>query len=164
VTLRRLGIALSLLLVAAGDASPHVELLDGAPALKQLLRASGEQPIVLHFFATWCGSCRTEMPVLKEALARARADGAATALLSLDDVKARENAVPAFLEKYDLHDPAYLLDAPDPDPVTRLIDQSWSGDLPATFVFRNGKRVASFLGPLKSASSLNSALFAKAQP
>ena len=56
--------------IAVGAAAPSFTLpaLDGTPvSLDSLL---GRKPLLLEFWATWCGSCKAMLPRLREAHAR----------------------------------------------------------------------------------------------
>ena len=79
-------------------------------------------------------------------------------LFSLDEPKDAESKVPRFLAKHRIDATSYVLDAPDSDAVTKAIDPEWSASLPATFVFRGGKRVLSIREPLPSVRALDSAM------
>lgn len=139
--------AAALLLVAAGGLAPAT-LLDSPEAFEKELAALHEDgaTVVLHFWAIWCPACVDEFPKLAPALKKALEGGAKVALFSLDPPEARDLQVPRFLAKYDVPGRSYLLDA-DPEPVVKVVDPSWPlGDLPATFVFREGKLVKAFHG------------------
>ena len=116
------------------------------------------RPVVVHLFATWCAPCREEMPLLRKVIVRARKAGAEVLLFSLDEPKDAESKVPRFLAKHRIDATSYVLDAPDSDAVTKAIDPEWSASLPATFVFRGGKRVLSIREPLPSVRALDSAM------
>jgi thiol-disulfide isomerase/thioredoxin len=149
-----------LTLAAKKSAAPEVALLKGPEALPPLIAqlSEGGHPVVLHFFATWCGPCRAEMPLIRKVLARAQTGGANVALISLDQPADRLTKVPEFLRKNGIDAPAYVLDAPESDPVTALLDPAWTGSIPATFVLRKGKRTESFLEPLTRIDELDRAL------
>jgi cytochrome c biogenesis protein CcmG, thiol:disulfide interchange protein DsbE len=57
-----------------GDPAPEFALadLDGNPLRLSDLRG---RPVVVNFWASWCGPCVEEFPILQQALARHRADG-----------------------------------------------------------------------------------------
>ncbi|HEV2862093.1 MAG TPA: TlpA disulfide reductase family protein [Pyrinomonadaceae bacterium] len=137
---------------SAESAAPAVKEIKEA-GLKELLgsgKAAG-RPLLVNFWATWCVPCREEFPdlvKLRELYDAAKLD---FALVSLDDPSDISGPVPAFLgEQRAGHFPSYLLNADDPDAAINLIDPTWHGELPATFVLdREGKIVYSRKGRIK---------------
>ena len=53
---------------------------------------------VLSFWASWCGPCRREMPVLQKLEAEYRNKGLALVTVNMDEAGARTDAVPEFLK------------------------------------------------------------------
>ena len=101
------------------------------------------KPLVLHFFASWCGACHEEFPHLRQVLLSSKA-----VLITIDRPEDGEKAE-KMLEKYKLTSlQSLLLDAPEPEPVAKVVGEpKWDGTLPATFVYdASGKLVKSFLG------------------
>jgi thiol-disulfide isomerase/thioredoxin len=136
---------LSLLLAATLPVRPI------ADAPKLVAELSRGQPLVLHFFASWCGACRLEFPRLRAPLLALPGRGVQVALVSIDRPE-DERAAYKMLSDYRLTGlPALILDAPEPDPVARAVgDKKWDGTLPATFVYdASGKLVKSFRGLAK---------------
>jgi thiol-disulfide isomerase/thioredoxin len=123
--------------------------------LKSLLRVgeARERPLLVNFWATWCVPCREEFPDLVKLRARYAADNLDFALVSLDDISDIETAVPDFLlESGAASLPAYLLHAEDDGAAINLVDPTWAGELPATFLYdRTGHVVFKHKGRIKPA-------------
>ena len=138
---------LAALLLAAMPVRPIAE----AP---QLVHDLGRgKPLVLHFFASWCGACREEFPRLRSLLLKLPARGVEVALVTIDRPEDREKAE-QMLKTFHLGKlPALLLDAPEPEPVAKAVGEpKWEGTLPATFVYdARGKLLRSFIGTAEPA-------------
>jgi cytochrome c biogenesis protein CcmG/thiol:disulfide interchange protein DsbE len=80
---------------AVGQAAPDFVLadLDGRPVRLADLRG---RPVVVNFWASWCGPCVEEFPLLLQAQDRHRADGLAIVGIVYDD---RSEAARAFMER-----------------------------------------------------------------
>jgi len=84
--------------------------------------------VLLHFWATWCDSCRTEMPALAHVYADLHARGLELLAVSADDPRERRAAL-EMAQRY--HLPATLLEAVRPNgfgappvlPLTYVIDR-----------------------------------------
>lgn len=91
-----------------GDLAPAIELpdLDGRP--RALSEWQG-QPVLVNFWASWCGPCIEEMPLLDE-FAREQGTGGVQVLgIALDDLE----PVQAFLAQVPVAYPI-LMDQPGP--------------------------------------------------
>jgi thiol-disulfide isomerase/thioredoxin len=125
-----------------------------ADAPKLVAELGQGKPLVLHFFASWCGACRLEFPKLRRGLLKLPKQGVGVQLVAIDRPE-DERAAAKMLSDYKLTElPAFLLDAPEPDPVAKAVgDAKWDGALPATFVYDgSGKLVKSFRGIAKPAA------------
>jgi thiol-disulfide isomerase/thioredoxin len=89
--------------LAALHAQADELLPGGRKALNARLRELRGHPVVVNVWASWCGPCRTEMPILQQvALDRGREVG----FLGVD-LKDERAAAKRFLEKVPLSYPSY---------------------------------------------------------
>lgn len=147
------GAAAGLVLWSAGTAfldalAPHAlpdmvltDLASGQPVRLRELASRG--PVVVNLWATWCGPCRREMPVL--AAAQTRLPGVVFVFANQGESAA---AVHRYLEAEQLGLSHVLL-----DPQSRLGPALGSGGLPTTVFFdRQGQRVDAHMGALNAAA------------
>jgi thiol-disulfide isomerase/thioredoxin len=121
--------------------------------LKKILErdAKDPQPLLINFWATWCDPCREEFPDLVRIDADYRAKKLNIVAVSLDDVAEIGTTVPRFLSEMKASMPVVLLNVNDPEPAIKLIDMSWDGQLPATFLYdKDGKVVFKHFGRFKT--------------
>ena len=154
---------------AATAAPPKVTQI-GQEELKSLLGSGAERarPLLVNFWATWCAPCREEFPDLVKIRQQYAADKLDFVLVSLDDPVDIGKAVPEFLTEVGATGlPAYLLYAEDDSDAINLVDPTWSGELPATFLYdRMGALVFKHKGRVKPAelrAALDEALKEKPQ-
>jgi thiol-disulfide isomerase/thioredoxin len=132
-----------------------VQEIDAA-AFAKLLPQSGAQnprPVLINFWATWCEPCRVEFPDLVKIDNEFRTGGLDFFTVSLDDPAEIATSVPAFLQEMRAERiPAYLLNTPEPADAINAVDKTWTGALPATFLFnRRGELVYKHTGLIKPA-------------
>jgi thiol-disulfide isomerase/thioredoxin len=115
-----------------GGSRPQVAQIDDAK-IGQLLKPRG-RPLLVNFWATWCGPCREEFPdlVAIDAEFRGKID---FFTVSLDAVEEIDAAVPAFLGEMNAGMPAYLLVSADENAMVRSVAENWSGALPFTVLY-----------------------------
>jgi len=131
----------ALAVCAQGKLSP----LDESGYQAMLKSYSGRVALV-DFWATWCAPCRQEMPLLAKLETRLRDRGFRLVTISADDPEQAPAAI-AFLKKSGISGTAYLRRAKDDDKFITSVEPTWSGALPALFLYnRQGKLVNSFIG------------------
>lgn len=111
------------------------------PDLQKIINEPSDQVKVINFWATWCGPCIKEMPLL-EKLSKERTDVAVT-LVSMDlDLDPNPEKVYKFVNRKKLSSQVLILDEQNPNTYIDKIAAEWSGALPATLVIstKTGKR------------------------
>ncbi|HEY0376027.1 MAG TPA: TlpA disulfide reductase family protein [Pyrinomonadaceae bacterium] len=126
--------------------------LDGLKKLIGRGGAGASRPLLVNFWATWCDPCRDEFPDLVQIDKDYKTRGLEFATVSLDDAADIKTSVPEFLRQMHAEMPAYLLNVPDPEPAIKMLDETWGGGLPATFLFdAQGQVVFKHMGRVKPA-------------
>lgn len=114
--------------------------------LKTLLPSKeSKKPLLINFWATWCGPCKVEFPELVRIDADYRAKGLEFSLVSIDNRGAMESIVADFLKSYASTMPSYLLDLPNRRRIFQSIRQiapTAQNGFPLTLLYdANGKIV-----------------------
>ena len=119
------------------QASDFTVSLLGGETLK--LRAQRGKPVLVNFWATWCGPCREEMPAMERLYLKHRDRGFVLLAVSVDS---DATLVRPFLDKLKLTFPVTL------DTKMDLANVYGVRALPASFLIdRNGYLTALALGP-----------------
>lgn len=113
--------------------------------LKFLVKSADKKPVLLNFWATWCGPCRVEFPDLVAIDRDYREKGLNFSLVSVDDFAVIDTRVPEFLREYGATMPSYLIDLPNRAQIARAVRQiapDFIDRFPLTLLFdANGKLV-----------------------
>ena len=146
--------------LAAGR--PSVSQIDDAK-IKELLKPGGK-PLLVNFWATWCGPCREEFPDLVK-IDQEYKGKVDFFTVSLDFVEELETGVPEFLREMNAEMPTYLLVSADENKLISSISKEWTGALPFTLLYsETGEIVYSRHGkvnPEKLESEIEKALGGK---
>jgi thiol-disulfide isomerase/thioredoxin len=128
-------------------APPKVTQIDET-GLKDLLKPKGK-PVLINFWATWCGPCREEFPDLVE-IGKDHNDKIDLITVSLDEPSEINGPVPEFLAQMGADSPAFLLSTQDQDAAINLVSKDWTGALPFTILINaEGEPVYSRQGKFK---------------
>ena len=134
------------LLVAAAVWPQHKLAPVDESGYRALLKSNAGSVILVDFWATWCAPCRKEMPLLAKLDSKLRPRRFHLITVSADEPE-QEQAAVDFLAKSGISGSAYLRRANDDDKFIASVEPTWSGALPALFLYdRQGKLARSFLG------------------
>lgn len=126
--------------------------------IRREMQKSRGRTLFVHLWASWCGPCLAELPLIDAFAREARSRGAVVLSVSLDNdprgiarvaavLRARAPGLTNFVAKFD-----------DPDQFMTLFSRGWEGAIPALFAFdRTGKLSASLIGEVEP-SELDSLL------
>jgi cytochrome c biogenesis protein CcmG/thiol:disulfide interchange protein DsbE len=102
-----LSVAAAALLVSAPAKPAPVDLsLTSLTGEKVHLRDLRGKPVLVNFWATWCGPCREEMPMMVEAEKAWSPKGVVFIGASLDDRKTRKDIIP-FVNQFHINFPIW---------------------------------------------------------
>jgi thiol-disulfide isomerase/thioredoxin len=127
-------------LITACSSSGSIQKLDDAGISKL---GSQNNTVILNFWATWCEPCVDEIPIfvrLKQQHSEFEVIG-----ISMDEPD-QITAVEQFVKKHGMNYRVVLREGENFETMVNSIDPAWMGGLPATFVFKDGKRIYSKMG------------------
>ena len=113
--------------------------------LKALAKPKDKKPVLINFWATWCGPCHSEFPELVEIDKDYRAKGLNFVIVSVDKFALIDTRVPEFLRQYDSTMPSYLIDLQTRPQIAKAIRQiapKFSDTYPLTLLFDAGGKLA----------------------
>ena len=98
---------------------------------------NSDHPLVLSFWATWCGPCVREIPWIEEAVKKRSDKHVEFILVSLDFPEAFPKKVSEFVKQKNFGATHYWLDETNADHFCPKIDPKWEGGIPATLFVNN---------------------------
>lgn len=154
MTLASMGRDILLMALLAGAPSalpaqtkgPEVRLIDEA-GLRSLIDERHGRGLILNVWATWCAPCVEEFPGLVKLDSAYRSAGLDVVTISIDFEDEIEGKVKPFLRRVRATMPSYVNAFPTPGDLITALHPSWSGAIPATFVYdRQGVPVTHVIG------------------
>lgn len=125
-----------------------VEIID-FKQYQQRTQQKNDTLYIVNFWATWCKPCIEELPYFEEAQRKFAGKKVKILLVSLD-FRSDHARVEKFVTKKNLHNTVLLLDGGNPNVWIDKVDPKWSGAIPATVLYKAGKKVYFKEGQLTS--------------
>lgn len=119
-------------LATRGNATADVEVVSAEGLLERAL-ASSASAIIVNAWASWCGPCRREFPMLVSLAEHLKPHGVAIVFVSVDEPESYDAAA-AFAREHGQTGPILVAERPLGKFKQRL-NPNWPGMLPATFLF-----------------------------
>ncbi len=108
--------------------------------LEPRLSTNSDSVFLVNFWATWCVPCVKELPEFEKINKSFSDKNVKVLLVSLDNPRHMKSRLLPFIEKHELESEIVLLDDPRSNRWIPMVDQSWSGAIPATIIFNKSTR------------------------
>ena len=108
--------------------------------LEPRLHTESDSLYIVNFWATWCVPCIKELPEFEKINEEYSDRGVKVLLVSLDNPDHMESRLLPFIAKHKLKSEIVLLDDPRSNRWIPMVDESWSGAIPATIIFTKNSR------------------------
>jgi thiol-disulfide isomerase/thioredoxin len=95
---------------------------------------------VVNFWATWCEPCVKELPAFQQEYKKYAGHKVKMIFVSMNAPRDLEK-VQSFIDNQKLGPLVLLLNGGNPNDWIDKIDSSWSGSIPATVMYKSGKKV-----------------------
>ncbi len=118
----------------------NVEILKWEELNKKITQIE-DTTIVLNFWATWCKPCLAELPDFERFNKENQSTKIQVWLVSLDFVNSLESQLRPFLKQKQMTSKIILLNESNFDQIISLINEKWTGAIPATLIIKKQKRI-----------------------
>jgi thiol-disulfide isomerase/thioredoxin len=99
--------------------------------------SKADKPTIFNFWATFCKPCVAEIPYFQQLVKKYESEGVQLVLISLDLSEAYPNQISSFASKYKFTSPIKFLAETNADLFCPVVDESWSGAIPASLFVNN---------------------------
>lgn len=121
---------------AEGFSIPVYDFEGFQPYLEQ----QDETVYVLNFWSTWCRPCVEELPEFLRLADELSGQKVSFIFISIDFRKNLENAVIPFARARGMEKGVVMLNDPDANSWISKVDESWTGSIPATLIYKGPRR------------------------
>ena len=134
-----LGFCIVLFSFSSFASENRIRVLD-FPDFETYLNKDSDTLYVINFWATWCAPCVREIPVFEELKEKYADQKLRIILVSLDFPNQLESRLIPFVQRMEMKNEVFLLDAPRANQWIPIVDESWSGAIPATIIYNSESR------------------------
>ena len=106
--------------------------------LRKLMRERNGKILFLNIWATWCVPCVAEFPDLVKLSQAYDAKKVEVVGISVDFPDEVNSKIIPFLKKQKVPFKNYVADFKDPQDFINAVNRTWSGGVPATFIYDSG--------------------------
>ena len=108
--------------------------------LEKLLNQKDDKIYVINFWATWCAPCVKELPHFEKLNKEYSEKNVEVILVSLDFPHVYDSKLKPFIKDKNLKSKVVALDDADMNTWIPKVDETWSGSIPATIIYKNDER------------------------
>lgn len=109
--------------------------------LKSRISVSNDTLYILNFWATWCKPCIQELPYFEKCNSEYQKKAVKIILVNLDFNSQVKSVAEPFIRKKNIHSSVAHITETNYDLWINKVDSNWSGAIPATSMYKNGKKV-----------------------
>ena len=107
---------------------------------EKFLNKKDDKIYVINFWATWCSPCVKELPYFEQLNLNYKSKNVEVLLVSLDLPHLYDKKLKPFLKEENLTSKVIVLDDIDMNSWIPKVDETWSGAIPVTIIYKNDKK------------------------
>lgn len=108
--------------------------------LEPYLNKKDDKTYVINFWATWCAPCVKELPYYEKLNAAYSKQNVEVILVSLDFPRQYDSKLKPFISKKNIKSKVIALNDVDSNRWIPLVNEEWTGAIPATLIYNKDKR------------------------